>query len=57
MFELLDNVPLDLRPKCRGRYTNSRGLMSRGEWQAVSVLETGLHLDHEEVASLHWQAQ
>jgi hypothetical protein len=27
------------------------------EWQAVSGLETGLHLDHGEVASLHGQAQ
>ena len=65
MSKVLDKVPLDRETKAvllgqssmlRPVYQLMRAYES-GEWQAVSGLETGLHLDHEEVASLYRQAQ
>ena|ERR1700730_16667034 len=50
MSEVLDKVPLD-------RETKAVLLGQSSMLRPVCQLTTGLHLDHGEVASLHWPAQ
>jgi EAL and modified HD-GYP domain-containing signal transduction protein len=65
MSEVLEKVPLDHETKAvlLGQPSMLRPVYQlmlaheSGEWQAASGLGADLHLDHEEVASLYWQAQ
>jgi EAL and modified HD-GYP domain-containing signal transduction protein len=65
MAEVLEKVPLDHETKAvlLGQPSMLRPVYQlmlaheSGEWQAASALGAELHLDHEEVASLYWQAQ
>jgi c-di-GMP-related signal transduction protein len=65
MSEVLEKVPLDHETKSvlLGQQSVLRPIYQlmlaheSGEWQAAGSLAAGLHLDHEEVAALYWQAQ
>jgi c-di-GMP-related signal transduction protein len=65
MSEVLEKVPLDHETKAvlLGQPSMLRPVYQlmlaheSGEWQVTAGLGADLHLDHEEVASLYWQAQ